>query len=104
MTTETLTMQLFAESDSNPDNERGMTLTPIADCHAFLMDDDAIDLGAVTVTFLAPENIDANTLRKRAIETLLKKQERVRAEAYKVHIELQAKIDKLMLLTHEVEL
>ncbi len=107
MNTETITMSLFAESDTDPKNERGFTLTPIAGCHTFLMDDDAIDLGAITVTFRTPNNIDANLLRKRAIETLKKKQERVKAEAYQVHLELQGKIDKLRLLTanpHEVVL
>ncbi len=102
MSTETITMSLFAKSDTDPKNERGFTLTPIAGCHTFFMDDDAIDLGAITVTFRAPNNINAKLLRERAIETLKKKQEQVKAEAYQVHLELQGKIDKLFLITYQV--
>ena len=100
MPVEKMKLFLYAESDNDPENASGMMLSLITDNHKFLMSDEAINLGEITVRYNKPKDLTEDSLRRMAIETLQKKQESERAKAYRREQELQRKIDKLLLLTH----
>lgn len=91
-------MELFAES--NPKEKTGFSLFVLPKPYAYYPSDECIKLGSVEVDWHFSEDITEEFLRKRAITTLMDKQQRIRAEAFQHEKELQKKIDVLLLLTH----
>ena len=101
MSTMNLQLYLYAVNDSDPDSESGMLLKLIDEEHKFLMRDEEINIGLVTCTFIKPEGLTEESLRRMAVETLREKQKKLQADAYRAEQILQGKIDKLLLLTHD---
>ena len=99
MLTQRVKMFLYAESSK--EEESGIELSLIPKRFKYYMGDEAVELEEVTVRYNRPPKLDEDTLRKKAIETLQSKQKAVIAEAYRREHELQGKIDKLLLLTHD---
>ena len=99
MPTQRVKMFLYAESSK--EEESGIELSLIPKRFKYYMGDEAVELEEVTVRYNRPSKLDEDILRKKAIETLQSKQKAVIAEAYRREQELQGKIDKLLLLTHD---
>lgn len=92
-------MVLFIESDEK--SEEGMAFLLTNKRHQWATRDDQINLGEVEATYKIPADLDADSIRKKAIETLRAKQDRILADAYMAKQRLQDKIDKLILLTYK---
>jgi hypothetical protein len=90
---------LFAAPDKNsPD---GMSLYIVAKRHEYYPSDEHIKLAEVLVHYDPPNEFSRDKMILKAIQTLRDKQDRIIAEAQKHKMELQQKIDKLLLLDHK---
>ena len=67
----------------------------------YYMSDDAIQVSKIDINIDLPSDLDEETLRGQAIQTLLDKQERVIAEAHQRKLELQEKINNLKRLSYD---
>ena len=90
---------IFVESDN--DAKDGMRFSLIPDRFRYYMGDEAVNLQEICITYDLPGDLSTETIRKKAIETLMAKQDRVVAEAQQTKTELQTKINDLLLLTHQ---
>jgi len=95
------TQYLFAESDIK--SPTGMSFFLVPQRYEYYPGDECIKLGEVEVTYLYPMKLSEEELRKKAIETLKDKQQRVMAEAFKRTQALEIKINQLLLLTDKSE-
>lgn len=90
---------IYARSD--PDSETGMRFILLPSGYTFLSNDEDIEVGAVDLEYQVPSHLNADELRKLAIQTLEKKQREVMAEAERRRNELQGKINDLLRLEHQ---
>lgn len=94
------TLKLYIRPDR--DEEQGFKYFLLDPAFGYQWTQEAdIEIGEVAVQFIIPEMLTDDDLRLKAIETLKKKQEAIKANAYKEIQGLQERIDKMMLLTHQ---
>lgn len=98
MKDQTEEMLVYACPDA--DAEGGMDFRLVRPSDTWRMNDEDIKLGEVSVTYSIPGTLSRAELVNKAVVTLREKQQSARAYAEKRCIELESKIDKLLMLTH----
>ena len=88
---------------ANSDAEEGFVYVNLTKDYKFMSRDEDILLQEVTVKIPTPSKYSLDDLRKMAIDSMREKQSEARAEAEKKCLELQGKIDKLLLLEYKPE-
>jgi hypothetical protein len=92
-------MDIWAVPD--PDNPEGFGLTLIPPDRGFWMGNNDVKLGTTSVTFYPPENMSREEMVLKAIETLRDKQKEILARAQRDITKLDARINQLLMLTHQ---
>lgn len=85
-----------------PDAEasQGMKFMLINPLHKYWMEDTDINLQLIEVNADVDTGLSEEDYRAAAIQTLIDKQQRVRAEAERRCVQLQEKIDSMKLITY----
>lgn len=91
-----LNIYMVPDSDA-PD---GYRIQLVEDAHKWYTHADSINLGKTTVCLDLDIPSD-DQLAVKAIETLKAKQDQIMADAFDRKVELQSKINKLTLITHQ---
>lgn len=92
-------MLLYVEADA--EQESGIRFYLVSSLHQFYMGDESVKLCNVIVEYEHPNSLNEEQIRTAAIQTLKEKQERIIASAQLKKVELQKKIDKLLLITYQ---
>jgi len=87
--------------EANSENESGVSFFLANTRHEWWLDDEAVKVSTVKITYEYPDSLSEDEFRVMAIKTLRDKQDRVIAEAQLTKVDLQNKIDKLLMLTHQ---
>lgn len=94
-------MHLIVEADS--ESEDGMHFFLMPEENKYYIGSYQINLGKVPTTYTRPDELSDNDIRKAAIRTLKDRQKENTAKTYKDNQTLQGRIDKLLLLTYNVD-
>jgi len=88
---------------TNQNSDKGFDFKLIPKNKAYWMTDGDVNMGEVEVHFDPPADLDHQTLALKAIETLREKQADARAECEMRIKDLDEKIEKLLMITHQPE-
>lgn len=92
-------MAIYAVANRHAEMRFDFTLVPAK--KTWWMHDDDIKLEEIEITYDPPQGVTKEQLMLKAIDTLKGKQQHAMAQAQLKVNELQAKIDELMMLTHQ---